>query len=81
MVKNLCASAEGMDSVPGSGRSPGEGNGSPLHILPWKIPWTGEPGSPWGCKESDMTERTRVHKHTHTALSDTPALLSEPFGH
>ena len=29
------------------------------HILAWKIPWTEEPGglhSPWGCKESDMTE-------------------------
>ena len=27
-------------------------------ILAWKIPWTEKPGgySPWGCKESDMTE-------------------------
>ena len=26
--------------------------------LAWKIPWREEPGgySPWGCKESDMTE-------------------------
>ena len=25
--------------------------------LAWKIPWIEEPGySPWGCKESDMTE-------------------------
>ena len=32
-------------------------------ILAWRIPWTEEPGglySPWGCKDSDMTE------HTHT---------------
>ena len=28
------------------------------NILAWKIPWTEEPGcSPWGCKESDVTER------------------------
>ena len=27
-----------------SGRSPGEGNGNPLQILAWEIPWTGEPG-------------------------------------
>ena len=29
-------------------------------ILAWRIPWTEEPGvlSPWGCKESDMTEET-----------------------
>ena len=28
-------------------------------ILAWKIPWTEEPGrlSPWGRKESDMTEQ------------------------
>ena len=25
-------------------------------ILAWKMPWTEEPGSPWGRKESDMTE-------------------------
>ena len=29
-VKNLPASAGGMGSIPGSGRSPGEGNGNPL---------------------------------------------------
>ena len=29
-------------------------------ILIWEMPWTEEPGrlSPWGCKESDTTERT-----------------------
>jgi len=35
-------------------------NGNPLqYTLAWKIPWTEEPGasySPWGHKESDMTE-------------------------
>ena len=33
-------------SIPGSGRSPGEGNSTPLHssILAWKIPWTEEAG-------------------------------------
>ena len=31
-------------SIPGSGRSPGEGNGNPLSsTLVWKIPWTEEP--------------------------------------
>jgi len=24
-------------------------------ILAWRIPWTEEPGSPWGHKELDMT--------------------------
>ena len=33
-----------LGSVPGLGRSPGEGNGNPLSILAWKIPWREEPG-------------------------------------
>ena len=31
-------------SIPGLGRSPGEGNGNPLRTIAWKIPWTEEPG-------------------------------------
>ena len=31
-------------SIPGLGRSPGEGNGNPLQYLAWKIPWTEESG-------------------------------------
>ena len=31
-------------SLPGSGRSPEERNGNPLHTLAWKIPWTEESG-------------------------------------
>ena len=30
-------------SIPGSGRSPGEGNGNHSSTLAWKIPWTEEP--------------------------------------
>jgi len=36
--------------IPGSGRSPGEGNGNPLQYLAWRIPWTEEAGT-W-CHES-----------------------------
>ena len=31
------------DLIPMLGRSPGEGNGYPLHILAWRSPWTEEP--------------------------------------
>ena len=31
-------------STPGSGRSPGEGSGTPLQYSSWKIPWMEEPG-------------------------------------
>ena len=39
-------------------------------ILAWRIPWTKRSlagYSPWGCKESDTTERlsTQEMKHTH----------------
>ena len=36
--------AEDAGSVPGSGRSPGVGNGNPLQYARWEIPWTEEPG-------------------------------------
>ena len=36
------AGDEGL--IPGSGRSPGEGNGNPLQYLAWEIPWTEESG-------------------------------------
>ena len=29
-----------VSSIPGSGRSPGEGNGNPLQHSAWEIPWT-----------------------------------------
>ena len=40
------------DSIPGLGKSPGEGNGSSL--LAWRIPWTEEPVGQcsWDHKES-----------------------------
>ena len=35
------------------------------NTLAWKIPWTEEPGSPWGRKESDTTERLHFTFHFH----------------
>ena len=32
------------DSIPGSGRSPGDGNATHSSILAWRIPWVEEPG-------------------------------------
>ena len=42
--KESTCNAGDLDSIPGSGRSPGEGNGNPLQSLAWKIPWTEESG-------------------------------------
>ena len=33
-----------LSSIPGSGRSPGEGMATHSSILAWEIPWTEEPG-------------------------------------
>ena len=48
-----------LGSIPGSGRSPGEGNGNPLQYSYMENPmdggtWLGY--SPWSFKESDTTE-------------------------
>ena len=42
---SACNAGE-LGSIPGSGRSPEEGNGFPLQysILAWRIPWTEDPG-------------------------------------
>ena len=63
VVKNLPANAGDIrdsSSVPGSGRSPGGGHGNPLQYSCLENPH-GQRSlvgySPWGRKESDMTER------------------------
>ena len=64
-VKNLPANAgdtRDMGSIPGSGRSPGGGNGNLLQYSCLKNPMDREPGGLQGCKESDMTE------HAHCLL-------------
>ena len=33
VIKNLCANVRDVGSIPGSGSSPGEGNGNPLQYL------------------------------------------------
>ena len=38
-----CRRHRHMGSIPGSERSPGEGNDNPLQYA-WRIPWTEEPG-------------------------------------
>ena len=44
-VKASAWDAGDPGSIPGLGRSPGEGNGNPLqYSCPWRIPWREEPG-------------------------------------
>ena len=66
MVKASACNEGDPGSIPGSGRSPGEGNGNPIPVLlPRKFHgWRSLVGySPWGRKELDMTERLHFHFH------------------
>ena len=73
MVKNVPANAgdsRDVSSNPGSGRSPGVGNGNAPVFLPGKF--HGQRSlvghSPQGCKELDTTEQLSTHTHTTSGL-------------
>ena len=58
-----------MDSIPGLGRSPGEEHGNPLQYSCLENPHAQRSlagYSPWGRKESDMTEQLSAHTHIVT---------------
>ena len=57
--KESACSAEDPGLIPGSGRSPGGGNGNPLQYSCLENPTDRSLAgySPWGHKESDMTEQ------------------------
>ena len=65
-VKMSAWNAGDQGLIPGSGRSPGDGNGNPLQFL---LPGESHGGrslvgySPWGRKESDTTEQLHFHFH------------------
>ena len=42
--KESVCNAEDPGLIPGSGRSPGEGNSNHSSVLAWRIPWTEETG-------------------------------------
>ena len=46
-----------LGSIPGLGRSPGEGNGYPSSIIAWGIPWKGKMV---GYSPRDGKSRTRL---------------------
>ena len=54
--------AQKIKNMPGLGRSPGEGKGYPLQYSGLE---NSVACSPWGCKESDMTERLSRHTILH----------------
>ena len=70
LAKNPPANAgdkRDVSSIPGSGRSPGEGMATHSSILAWEEE---EPGGlqSWGHKESDMTEQLNNNSNYPTNL-------------
>ena len=67
-VKASAYNAGDPGSIPGSGRSPVEGNGNPLQYSclenPMSHGWKSLVGyNPWGRKELDTTEQLLFHFH------------------
>ena len=68
-------------SIPGLGRSPGKGHGNPLQYSFLENPH-GQRSlvgyNPWGCQESDMTERLSTERifKSHTSNSLYPTLVN-----
>ena len=71
VIKKLPANAGATKDaglIPGSGRSPGEGNGNPLQYSCLENPTDGEAWRAtvhaWDCKKSDMT----ASEHSHSIM-------------
>ena len=65
--KESACSAGDPGSIPGWGRSPGDGNGNPLQWI--RTPWTEEPGRLQSMGLQRVRHQTQLsssHTHTHT---------------
>ena len=86
--KESVCSAGDPGLIPGSGRSPGGGHGNPLQYscLENSHGQRSLAGySPWGCKESDMTEQLSTARHSKylgsvmtTQASQVPLVVENP---
>ena len=83
MVKNPAANARdasGAGSIPGSGRSPGEGSGNPLQSSCLGTPMDrGAWRATWGREESDPTEHTCTRKLSNQKQRRKEFSLFLPF--
>ena len=59
-----------LGSIPGSGRSPGRGNGDPLQYSCLRVPWTEEPG-----RLQSMESQRTGHKETGDSFTFTKEIV------
>ena len=77
-VKLSACNVGDLSSIPGSGRSPGEGNGNPLQYscMEKYHGWRSMVGySPWDCKQLDTTEQLYWFTGTYPRLAHKPLYL------
>ena len=76
-VKESSCNVGDLGSIPGSGRSPGEGNGHPLQYSCLENPMDG--GAWWATVHGVAKSRTRLSDFTFT-FTNTMILLEENVG-
>ena len=81
MVKNLLANAGDRDTgcIPGLGRHPGGGNGSPLQYSCLKNPI--DRGAWQATVHGVAKSRTRASIHTHISITNTSKATNSPRGY
>ena len=74
--KTFVYNAGDLGLIPGSGRFPGEGNGNLLQYYCLESPTDRGCYSPWGVKESDMTERLQFPflSFPYTNINNSPII-------
>ena len=65
--KELACLAGDTGSIPGSRWSLREGNGNPLHILAWRIPWTEDPSGLWSIGSHRVGNDLVTKQHQHSS--------------
>ena len=68
-VKVSARNAGDLGSIPGLGRSPGEGNGNPLQYPCLENPMDG--GAWWATVHGVAESRTQLSDFTHSMLNET----------
>ena len=76
-VKSSAWNAGDLGSIPGSGRSPGEGNGNPLQYSCLENPMEG--GAWWATVHGVVKSRTQLSDFTHSAYATLTRAMKSNF--
>ena len=77
--KESACNAGDLGLIPGWGRSLKKEMAIHSRILAWEIPWTKEPGSSWGCKESDNLVTKQQQYWNSTCILEIESIFMKSF--